>query len=72
MNLFYINLRRKELLLEIKRKHIMKVYKLGGKSMIRIIGDYLSDFFGYMPGDTIEVEYCEDGSIRIQHIDNDN
>ena len=37
--------------------------------MIRIIGDYLSNEFGYNPGDEIEVEYCRDGSIRIKHID---
>ncbi|MCR5204889.1 MAG: hypothetical protein K6E47_07510 [Lachnospiraceae bacterium] len=55
--------------MKVRRKHIMKVYKLGGRSMIRIIGDYLSDEFGYNPGDEIEVEYCKDGSIRIKHID---
>ncbi len=51
------------------KRHILKVYELGGKSMIRIVGEYLSKVFGYMPGDMIEVEYCRDGSIRIRHID---
>jgi len=59
------------LMKKTKRKHIMKVYNFGGKSMIRIIGDYLSESFGYMPGDAIEVEYCKDGSIRIRHVNND-
>ncbi len=46
----------------------MKVYELAGKSMIRINANYLSDVFGFMPGDEIEVEYCKDGSIRIRHV----
>ncbi len=53
--------------MKVKNKRRMKVYELGGKSMIRITGDYLSEVFGYCPGDEIEVELCKDGSIRIQH-----
>lgn len=55
--------------LNVKKKRRMKVYELGGKSMIRITGDCLSEVFGYRPGDEIEVELCKDGSIRIQHSD---
>ncbi len=55
-----------------KKRHILKVYELGGRTMIRIVGDYLSEVFGYMPGDKIEVDCCRDGSIRIRHIDKKN
>ena len=52
-----------------KTKRHMKVYELGGKSMIRMVGDYLSDTFGFRPGDEIEVELLDDGSIIIRHSD---
>lgn len=65
----FIATARKGDYLEVKKKRRMKVYELGGKSMIRITGDYLSEVFGYRPGDEIEVELCKDGSIRIQHSD---
>ncbi len=52
-----------------KTKRHMKVYELGGKSMIRMVGDYLSDTFGFRPGDEIEVELLDDGSIMIRHSD---
>ena len=47
----------------------MKVYELGGKSMIRMVGDYLSDTLGFRFGDEIEVELLDDGSIMISHSD---
>ncbi len=53
--------------MKIEKVRRMKVYELAGKSMIRINANYLSEVFGFMPGDEIEVEYCEDGSIRIRH-----
>ena len=54
--------------MKIEKVRRMKVYELAGKSMIRINANYLSEVFGFMPGDEIEVEYCKDGSIRIRHV----
>lgn len=45
----------------------MKVYELGGKAQIKITGNWVSEVAGFCVGDAIDVELCDDGSLRISH-----
>ena len=48
-------------------KRRMKVYELGGKAQIKITGNWVSEVAGFCVGDAIDVELCDDGSLRISH-----